>query len=388
MERKNNSLKRWIWTFTLVAAAILLYKFYDNVADAVGSLGRVLRVLSPFVGGFVLAFFLHGPCNFLEKQFLKLKGKLWAKLARPLALTITYILLFSLLALIFYLVVPAVIESISGLVTAMPTYYASVMTFVKDLVEPGSFLDKMGLMDQMQNLYSSMIATLTEMITTENVVTALRGVGNVATSLINVVIAIIVSLYMLAGREHLIAALKNFLSLFLNPESLRMVSDYTHRTGTIFHKYFYGAFLDSLCVGVVVSIGLLIFRVPYAILLGMALGLLNLIPYFGAIIGCAAIALVALLTNGFYTALGVTIYIIVIQQLDANILQPRVVGDSVGLRPFYVLLSITLFGGLFGFWGILLAPPLMAIIQMFVRDATIARKQKLAADTDNKPDKE
>jgi len=137
--------------------------------------------------------------------------------------------------------------------------------------------------------------------------------------------------------------------------------------------------LDALCVGVVVSIGLALFRVPYGVLLGMTLGLMNMIPYFGAIIGSIGIALVTLLTTNIYTAIGVVIYVVVIQQIDANIIQPRVVGGSVGLRPIYVLLSITLFGGLFGFWGIFLAPPLMAIVQMFVRDATIARKAQEAS---------
>ncbi|MBR0447876.1 MAG: AI-2E family transporter [Clostridia bacterium] len=387
MERKN-SAKRWLWTFTLVAAAILLYKLYDNFTEAVGLVGRLIRVLGPFVGGFVLAFFMHGPSNLLEKQFLKLKGKWWAKLARPLALAITYIALLGVLALLFYLVIPAVVESISALVAAMPDYYASVMNVVDTMVEPGGLLESLGLEDKVQEVYNALLGTLTEMVTTENLVTAIRGVGNVATSIINVVIAVIVSLYMLGGREHLIAAVKNFLSLFLKPHTLATVSDYTRRTGTIFYKYFYGAFLDSLCVGIVVSIGLLIFRVPYAVLLGMALGLMNMIPYFGAIVGCVVIALVTLLTNGFYTALGVAIYIIVIQQVDANIIQPRVVGDFVGLRPIYVLLSVTLFGGLFGFWGVFLAPPLMAIIQMFVRDATIARKKKLAAESAAPQDEE
>ena len=115
---------------------------------------------------------------------------------------------------------------------------------------------------------------------------------------------------------------------------------------------------------------------PYAVLLGMLLGLLNMIPYFGAIIGCIGIALVTLLTNGFAAALGVAIFIVVVQQVDANIIQPRVVGGSVGLRPIYVLLAITLFGGLFGFWGIFLGVPLMAIVQMFVKDAIVAKRSK------------
>lgn len=390
MERKN-SVKRWLWTFSLVTAAILVYKLYDNFGEAVGLIGKMIGILSPFVGGFVLAFFMHGPSNLLEKQFLKLKGKLWPKLARPLALFISYVALLSLLALVIYLIIPAVVDSITGLIEALPDYYASLMTTVDKLVEPGGVLENLRLQDRLQDVYDSLVGALTELVTTENIVTAIKGVGNVASAIIKVVIAVIVSLYMLGGREHLIRALKNFLSLFIKPKTLHTLGDYTHRTGTIFYKYFFGTFLDSLCVGVVVSVGLLIFRVPYAILLGMGLGLLNMIPYFGAIAGCIVIALVTLLTNGFYTALGVTVYTIVVQQIDANIIQPRVVGDSVGLRPIYVLLSITLFGGLFGFWGIFLAPPLMAIIQMLVRDATIARNRKLAqaeAETESAPETE
>ena len=149
------------------------------------------------------------------------------------------------------------------------------------------------------------------------------------------------------------------------------------------------ALLDALCVGVVVSIGLALFRVPYAVLMGMALGLLNIIPYFGAIIGGIGIALVTLLTTNIYTAVGVIIYIIVIQQIDANIVQPRIIGDSMGLRPFYVLLGITFFGGLFGFWGILLGPPLMGVIQMILRDIYSRRaknKKKKATAVENVAD--
>jgi len=126
----------------------------------------------------------------------------------------------------------------------------------------------------------------------------------------------------------------------------------------------------------VVSIGLLIFRVPYAVLLGLLLGLLNMIPYFGAIIGGIGVVLVTLLAKNLYAAIGVAIFIVVVQQIDANIIQPRVVGGSVGLRPIYVLLAITLFGGLFGFWGIFLGVPLMAVVQMFVKDAIARRREQ------------
>lgn len=379
MERKH-SVKRWLWSFSLIAAAILLYKLYDNFAEALGLVGTLIRILAPFVGGFVLAFFMHGPSNLLEKLFRKLKGKFWQKAARPLSLAVTYLLLLGAIAGVVCLLIPTIIDSLTHFLGALPHYYERIQSWVAELTKQGGTLEQLGLAEKLNDVYTALLNTLTQMVTTENILTALKGVGNFATSLVDVVIAVIVSLYMLGGRENLKQALKNFVSLFVKPQTLNTLQNYAYRTTRIFYNYFYGAFLDSLCVGVVVSIGLLIFRVPYAVLLGMLLGIMNMIPYFGAIIGSVAISLLTLVTNGFYTALGVAIYLVVIQQIDGNIIQPRVVGGSVGLRPIYVLLSVTLFGGLFGFWGIFLAPPLMAIVQMLVRDATKARNEKLAAE--------
>ena len=280
------------------------------------------------------------------------------------------------LTAVFTLVIPILVSGLTDLIGAMPDYLRRAQESLQAWVAPGGPLGGLNLQDEVNNLYDYLIAVGAQLITTENVVTAIKGVGNVASSLINTVIAFVVSIYMLAGREHLCRALRNFLSLFMRRRPLAHLRNYSRRTGHIFSQYIYGAILDALIVGIAVSIGLLIFRVPYAVLLGMILGVMNLVPYFGAILGCVGIAFVALLTNGFPTALGVAIYIVVVQQIDANIVQPRIIGDSMGLRPFYVLLSITLFGGLLGLWGILLGPPLMAVIQMIVRDLYAYRNKK------------
>lgn len=374
----KEQLRKWLWYFSFPAAAVLLFKLYDNFGEALGLIGRLIDILSPFVGGFVLAFFLLGPSRWLEERFLRLEGKAWPRLARPLALFITYVLFLGLLTALFSLVIPILINSLSDLIGALPEYLRRAQEGLQAWVAPGGPLGGLHLQDEVNNLYDYLISVATKLITTENVITALKSVGNVASSLINTVIAFVVSIYMLAGREHLFRALRNFLSLFIRRRPLATLRNYTRRTGHIFSQYIYGALLDATIVGVVVSIGLLIFRVPYAVLLGMILGVMNLVPYFGAILGCVGISFIALLTNGFPVALGVAIYIIVAQQIDANIIQPRIIGDSMGLRPIYVLLSITLFGGLLGFWGILLGPPLMAVAQMIVRDAYARREKKKA----------
>ena len=118
---------------------------------------------------------------------------------------------------------------------------------------------------------------------------------------------------------------------------------------------------------------------PNALLLGLMTGAMNMIPYFGAIIGGAFSILITLLSGGLYKAIFVAVYIIVMQQIDGNILQPRIVGNSIGLKPIYVLLSITIFGGLMGFWGIFLGVPIMAVIQMLIKDLIRYRARKRQA---------
>lgn len=380
--KHKEKVKQWLWYFSFPAAAVLLYKLYDNFGEALGLIGKLIDVLSPFVGGFVLAFLLLGPSRWLEERFLRLNGKAWPKLARPLALFILYVVFLGALTAVISLLIPVLISSLTDLVNAMPEYLRAAQEKLQAWFAADGPLGMLHLQDPINNVYNYLIQAATRMVTTENVLTAIKSVGNVASSLINVVISFVVSIYMLAGREHLCRALRNFMSLFIRPRTLARLRHYTRRTGHIFSQYIYGALLDALVVGVVVSIGLLIFRVPYAVLLGMILGVMNLVPYFGAIVGGVGISFVALLTNGLPTAIGVAVYIVVSQQVDANIIQPRIIGDSVGLRPFYVLLGITLFGGLFGFWGILLGPPLMAVVQMAVREiyAHRAKKKEKAAE--------
>ena len=348
-------------------------------------MGKLISILAPFVGGFVLAFFMYRPSHWVENALLKCKGKLWPRLARPLALTATYLALVGILVLVMYLLIPTLTNSLISLATALPDYVAVALQAIQRWEQSGGWLAAIGLTERLGEVYTHLLETMSRLLTTENILNAIKGVGNVAASLVDVVIAFIVSLYMLSGREHLTASVKNLLSLFFKPRTLAAIGDYGYRSIRIFGNYFYGALVDALCVGVVVSIGLALFRIPYAVLLGMVLGLMNIIPYFGAIIGGAGIALVTLLTTNIYTTIGVIVFVVIVQQLDANILQPRVVGNSVGLRPIYVLLSITLFGGLFKFWGILLAPPLMAMVQMFVRDATNARLRREAAENAEAP---
>ncbi len=384
MEQKR-PVRKWLWVFTLIAALIVFYKVAEKPAIVLESVSWVAGILAPFIGGFVIAFLLHGPSRWLEKQILRLKGKAWPKLARPLSLTAVYLLLLGLLTLLFYLILPQLAASLTGLVKALPGYIDLAQERLEDFTRPGGLLDRFNLGEKLDEIYATLKEFATRILTTENILTALKSLVDVTTSIVDVVIAFMVSIYMLSGRETLVRHCKSLLHLVLRPAAVNALSGYAHKISGIFYRYLYGSFIDALVVGITASIGLAIFGVPYAVLLGMTMGLLNMIPYFGALIGFVINVLITLLTKNIYTALAVAIYLLVIQQVDANILQPRVVGGSVGIRPIYVLLGITLFGGLFGFWGIFLGVPLMAVIQLLVKDAIARKKQAAEIATEAAP---
>lgn len=381
MEKKR-TFRRWLWYFSLIAALIVVYKLCGNLKQIWQVLGWGIGILAPFIGGFALAFFLYGPSQWLEKRFLRSKRRCWKKLARPLSLTIVYVLLLGLLALVVYLLIPRLVNSVSDLVGTIPHYLDAAQVRLKEFTRPDGLLARLNIADRLDDVYQHLLDSVTATLNTENVVTAVQSVINVTTSLVDVVIAVIVSIYMLSGREKLVKDIRSAFGLFIKPHRMSVLGRYYHRIATIFYSYFYGSFIDALVVGIVVSVGLSVFRVPYAVLLGMVLGLMNMVPYFGSLIGGIGISLITLLSKNIYAALGVALYIIVVQQIDGNIIQPRVVGTSVGLRPIYVLLGITLFGGLFGFWGIFLGVPLMAIIQMLVKDM-IDRRRPPVVPTDD-----
>ncbi|MBO5929182.1 MAG: AI-2E family transporter [Clostridia bacterium] len=371
MKTKKN-FAQWISLFLIGVALIIVYKVFDNLGQIGNLISKVFSILTPFVVGFAFAFVLYSPVNWIEQRLLRFKSKFFIKAARPLAVTITYLLTLGLLALLFYIAVPALISAVAEFVSNVPAYYEKVIGFINDRTHPGSFLESLDLQQRAKEVY----AFLQEQVTVDRILSYLSGVLNFTSSVVEVVMAFIVSVYMLLGRESLFSATKAVVGLFFKPKTIDFFSTYAHKTAKIFYNYFYSQLLDALVVGVLATIGFLLARMPNAAVMGTFLGLMNMIPYFGALIGGVLAVLIALLSGNFYGALFVGIYILAMQQIDANIIQPRIVGQTVGIKAIYVLLGITVGGGLFGFWGVFLGAPFIAVVQMFITDYINYRNQK------------
>ncbi len=379
--KKGYSLKKWIWWFTLIAASIFVYKTTHNAQGFFSGIGDLIAIFTPFIIGFVITFLLYAPCNSLERVLKRSRFFLFSKGARFLSVAICYLLFLAVVTGLLVLLLPAFYNAIAAVIKALPGYYETISARIAAMTEPGGLLERLQLNDTLKAVYDGAYRMLLSLANPENILTAFRGILSVATSFLSVIMAIIVSVYMLAQRESLLRGVKSLIRVCISERAMSLLTTYAHKTARIFYKYLYGAMIDAAVIAVVMSVGFLLFGLPGAILLGCMVGLMNIIPYFGAIIGGCVAVLVALFTKNIYTAIGVAAYVIVMQQLDGNILQPRIVGGTVGIRPIYVLLAVTVGGGLFGFWGILLSVPVMAVILMLLHDFIDYRKQKKALDT-------
>ena len=374
MKQRLKNLSHYLIFFLIGVGLIAVYKTFDNFNLIVGFIFKILNILSPFIAALVIAFLLFAPSSFLEKLLLNLArkkdNKFLNKHSRLISVLITYIVVFALISALVIFAVPNIINALSGFVKSLPDYVDRLNDLAAPFFEEDGLLKDVDIPKSFNQVYTEYLQPY---VTPDNILNSVKnilfkGVLGFTTSLIDMLMALIVSIYMLLSRESLLRTIRTFFKLFLKEKTVKTVGSYGRRSSAIFYQFLYSQAIDALVVGVLMSIGCAIAGAPNPILLGFLIGLLNMIPYFGAIIGGVGVALITLLSVGPYQALFLGIYIIVMQQIDANLIQPKIVGETVGIKPIYVLLSITLGGGLFGVAGIFLGVPAMGIIQMLFRD--------------------
>ena len=390
--KKNGSnLKRfWIPLFIFVVAVICFYKVVDRLPEVFAGILDFIGIISPFLGGLVIAFILYKPAFALESMLLKTKKIFFKKHARGISVITCYVSLAVILAVVLYLLIPRLFTSAMTLIENLPTYYNSAIDYVKGLAGDDGKIFGFALSDITSNLTVSKILSFFDF---SSVGKYLGGLIGATGTVIDVLLAFVVSVYVLLGRNHLAGVTGKLARMVLPKEKVRKIHCYMVRISAIFYNYIYSQLIDAVIVCVLCLIVFSVIGVPYALLLAILLGLCNVIPYFGAIIGGVAVVLVTLISTGnFITAIIALASILVIQQIDANIIQPRIVAESVGLKPLYVLLAIMIGSGLFGFVGILVSVPVMAVIKMIIvdyienldgKDTPLVKKQKELAKENN-----
>ena len=307
---------------------------------------------------------------------MKSESKL-RKVSRALAITGSVIILVAIISLLIAAIVPSVIASISGLMKTLPNDVAAFINMIKN----GNFGDSKGL----QNATDYIENYATEKIIPEAqkyVAQITTGVISVVRGLFNFIIGIIVMVYVMSIQETLAGQSKKIIYAVCKPKTGNIIIETIRKTNEIFGGFISGKIIDSLIIGVIAYFGCLILRIPSSVLVAVIIGVTNVIPVFGPFIGAIPSLLIVVIQSPWH-ALYLLIFIVVLQQVDGNIIGPKILGSSTGLSTFWVMFAILIGGGMFGFLGMLLGVPTFAVIYYIVKRVVnyALRKKKLPEDT-------
>ena len=339
----------------------LIYRF-QGFGDAIS---KLTGILMPFIYGAVIAYLLKPVCNCVEDFLRRLLPKKMGTAANMLAVTIS--LLFGIL--VVYALIMMIVPQ---LITSVTTLYYTARNNLNDFVDWASHQEIIAsnqkLLDFIETSYDNLQDTLDNIVRTKLVPSmqsllsgAALGVMSFVTFLKNIIIGVIVSVYLLASRKKFGQQCKMILYSLIKPRWADIILEEILYADKMFGGFINGKILDSAIIGVLCYIACLIFKFPSALLVSVIIGVTNVIPFFGPFIGAIPATLLILIQNPI-KALWFVLFVLVLQQVDGNIIGPKILGNTTGLSSFWVLFAILLFGGLWGFVGMIIGVPLFAVI--------------------------
>lgn len=364
MNEIKNHWKKWIYWFMLGLSLIIIYKIFDNFTETTEVLGKFFTILRPFFIGVFIAYLLYVPCKKIENAYKKSKNKIIKRGARRLSILTLYIIVFLLIIILFNVILPVVIESVVDLVNNIQGYFDIAIEKYNSLPED-SILKGEVVKDTINNIQNINIKQYFQL---DKLVGYVISALNIVTSLFDIFVSIVVSIYVLSERDEILKFLKKCANAMFKEKTYKNMDKYFNNSNQIFFKFIASQFLDAVVVGVLVTIAMSIMGIKYAPLLGFFIGLFNMIPYVGAIIAVAISAVITLITGGISQAIWMIIVVIILQQIDANIINPNIIGQSLKVSPLLVIFAITVGGAYFGMLGMFLAVPAIAIVKILIED--------------------
>ena len=365
MNDNKKKITKWLYWFLFAVAIILVYKTLDNFSEIGNWIKNLFDVLMPFLIGLLIAYLLYIPCRKLENIYKKSKKiKFIRKRARGLSILTVYVIIIVLLVIAINYLLPIIANSVIDLVTNIQGYYNSFITSIDNMPED-SILRNQIVLDVIESIKN---IDIKQYINMDRLAEYARGVINIAGRILDFFVAIIVSVYLLLQRKEIMEFIKKLGRAMLKENTYHNIGKYFDRTNNIFFKFLAGQLLDGVIIAIITSIAMSILGVRYAILLGVMIGVFNLIPYFGAIIAVIIAALITILTGGIWQALLMVIIVTVLQQIDANIINPKILGNTLKISPLLVIFAVSLGGAYFGFWGMFLSVPIIAVLKLLITD--------------------
>ena len=363
---------KWMPIFFLVVILMLIYHALSNFAGVTAEIVRLMRVLSPLLYGILFSYFLYIPHQFVEKLFCKIKIGFFAKRARLFATFVVFILLVVIIVIVISFVIPIIFTSVIDLANSIPAYISFVTDFIESIPEDG-FWSNFGIIETLTDNAGSMINMAFNTSTIEQFA---LGIISFASELLNLVLGLVISLYILLERERIVGFLKGLSRAVFKADKRRArVNRYMRQVNKVLFTFIASKGLDSIINLIVVTTILLIFDVPYALLLGMMAAVFNFIPYLGSLIAVITITLITFITGGFDLAILVIIPLFIFQQLDGNYIEPRIMKSSLKISPILVIIAVVVGGAYFGVVGMFLAVPIAVIIKQILLEYISAAEE-------------
>jgi len=364
---------KWLSYFVFAVLLIVVYKTLDNFTEIRMAIMNFFRILSPFFFAILICYILYKPSAKLEGFYKSSSVNFLREKARLFSVLTVYLAVLCIISLIITFLIPVLIQSIGELISSVPVYYDLLVDRVNNLPET-SFLhnfDIRGGLEAFSNNY------IEQLLNSESFEGYARGILGVAGGLFRVFVSLIASMYMLLEREKIFSFCDKFSKTFFKKKTHDRLHSSIKQVNKVLFTFLASKSLDSLINLVVITIVLLVLGVPHAILLGIIAGLANFIPYFGSLIAVFVICIITLITGGLAQAIPVAILLIIFQQLDANFIEPKIMGTTLKISPLLVIFAVMVGGAYFGIIGMFLGVPIAAIIKFIIDDYMKSRKKEV-----------
>lgn len=368
----------------LITYTVLLVLAIVRFDDLAHLLRNILVIFRPLFIGFAIAFVLNRPCRFFSRLYARaLRG--WAAPAsKPLAVFTSYVVLIAAITAIVAFILPQVVESLELFVSNISAYMTRLQRWIDTLVlnldlELLEELDLSNLSKTIQDLLGQALNLVTSTLPHLFSITS-----TVVSVIVTGVLAVVFSIYMLSGGDRLLSQCRHLVQAYLPQRVSRVVFDVCQLTADTFTKFVSGQLMEACILGVLCFLGMTVLRLSYAPLIGVIVGVSALIPVAGAYLGAILSALLLLMVSPIQ-ALTFLIFLVILQQVEGNLIYPRVVGTSVGLPGIWVLAAVTVGGGLFDFLGMLVGVPTASVLYTLLRRDVHRRLGKPEDEDDGPP---
>lgn len=349
-----------IYTLFVILIGTLIIKLIISWNETKSSLNSIISAITPFLIGAFIAYLLNPLMKYLDKKLFRGLFKIKsAKVSKYSALALSYLFVIGIIYICFSYIIPQFMNSITELVQAIPAYYESIYDFLNNLEANYPNIDFNYINNLLVEAEPNLINTLKSFASNALPLIYTTGVS-VIKGLLNMIIAIIVSIYMLSDKETISKNFRRMLYAFIPDNICDTLMRNLSECNKIFSSFIIGKSIDSLIIGIICFVSMSIFRMPYALIISVIVGVTNMIPYFGPFIGAVPGTLILILISPF-KALGFLVLILVLQQFDGLYLGPKILGSSTGLKPLWIIIAITIGGNIAGVIGMFFGVPIMAV---------------------------